>query len=242
MRVNMMSNIFAALVVLALTAACANVQFPKTEISTKIETFTEPPVGVKSTASIGDTLISQGIKVETPGIRLTAAYRTEWVRNSGHRAFPFFFEAATVLKKIGSMNGVPLYVGPSVGGVMAADGTQLGAPYGIAVTDGGEVKFVYAMGGVIEETPGRNAAFEKTTLVGENEKNFRQDFLYNGRNKEELFFSYREFKSDLARPAFQQDVRYLIADSKNIGFKSLRLRVLEATNQDITYIIEKPFD
>lgn len=70
---------------------------------------------------------------------------------------------------------------------------------------------------------------------------FRVDFLYQGLAKGVLKFSYREFTSGLARPAFSQDLTYdMEADgTASIGFKGMRIKVEKATNQNITYTVEK---
>jgi len=202
-----------------LLAACANVQIPQIDRGERADKFIVPAAGQVAKCSIGDAVISQVTKVERSAIRLKAPYRTEWIRNSGHRAYPFTFEAGAVLTRIGTIKGVPLYAGPSTGGILGSAGMQLGAPYGIAVTDEGDVRYVYSYGGVIEETPNRKASFSKTTIKNTEGRNFRQYFLYSGRNNKELFFSYREFKSDGARPSFQQNVRYLLTEKKilNLG-------------------------
>ena len=54
---------------------------------------------------------------------------------------------------------------------------------------------------------------------------------------------FREFKDDMARPAFTQDIEYdLEKDGTSIiGFKGLRIEVLRATNIDITYKVLKDY-
>jgi len=62
---------------------------------------------------------------------------------------------------------------------------------------------------------------------------FRQEFIYNGKTKDTLKISYREFKDDMARPAFYQDLSYDLSESRIIGFRDIRIEVIEATNTDI---------
>lgn len=68
-----------------------------------------------------------------------------------------------------------------------------------------------------------------------------QELIYNGRVGDELKFIYREFSNDLIRPAFTQEVQYDLSSSDVIGFKELRIKILNATNTEITYIVEKSF-
>ena len=66
---------------------------------------------------------------------------------------------------------------------------------------------------------------------------FKKTSLYQGKVNNEIKISYREFFGNVARPAFTQDVKYeLNSDGSAIlGFKGLRIKVLNATNTEITY-------
>lgn len=83
----------------------------------------------------------------------------------------------------------------------------------------------------------------KTTseIEVEEQGSFRVDFIYQGLAKGVLKFSYREFSGGIARPAFTQDLTYDIAPdgTASIGFKGMRIKVLKATNESITYVVEK---
>jgi len=53
--------------------------------------------------------------------------------------------------------------------------------------------------------------------------------------------SYREFKGGLARPAFTQDVSYQMDPdgTTTIAFRGLRIKVLKATRESITYVVNQ---
>lgn len=70
---------------------------------------------------------------------------------------------------------------------------------------------------------------------------FVQEFIYNGRVDNSIKFIYREFTESLARPSFQQEVQYDLDQSNIVGFKEMRIEIIEATNQKIEYIILKNF-
>jgi len=72
-------------------------------------------------------------------------------------------------------------------------------------------------------------------------KDFEQQLIYNGRVNNSLRFVYREFNNDMARSAFTQEVQYDLKESKIIGFKNVRIEVIEATNSSITYKVLKAF-
>lgn len=71
---------------------------------------------------------------------------------------------------------------------------------------------------------------------------FKQEFIYNGRVGNALKFIYREYVDDIARPAFTQDLQYDLAESKTIGFRGLRIEVLNATNTNIEYKVLSYFN
>ncbi len=75
------------------------------------------------------------------------------------------------------------------------------------------------------------------------DESFKYVVLYQGKNEKKIRLSFREFKDNLARPAFTQNIDYTLEKGKPtiIGFKGLRIEVLKATNIDITYKVLKDF-
>ncbi|WP_151899777.1 hypothetical protein [Sulfurimonas hydrogeniphila] len=76
------------------------------------------------------------------------------------------------------------------------------------------------------------------------EDSFKYVALYQGKKGNLIKISFREFKDNMARPAFTQDIEYeLEKDGKTIiGFKGLRIKVLKATNMNITYKVIKDYN
>lgn len=218
-------------------ASIAAVQPSKVE---RTETIQWPAIGQKATGTLGTSLVTQGTKVYVPGIKLRQAYQTEWVRNSGSRAFPFIFDPDTPLRMAARHNGVPIYVGSVAGGLPGPDGKPVGN-YGLGVRDDGSVAYVYLSGGVIDETPGRTIQFERTEIIAQSPDYYQQEFIYSGRNGDALFFTYREFKENVARPAFTQQATYSLKDGNVVGFMGLRLEVIQARNTEIEYRLLSSF-
>ena len=83
----------------------------------------------------------------------------------------------------------------------------------------------------------------KYTLVSKapvfDQDSFKYEALYQGKIGNKIKISFREFKDNMARPAFTQDIEYELNKNATtvIGFKGLRIKVLKATNLDITYKI-----
>jgi hypothetical protein len=66
---------------------------------------------------------------------------------------------------------------------------------------------------------------------------FKAEFIYTGIDKGSIHISYREFSNNLIQPALQQELHYDLNKSDQITFRSLRIKVLEADNRRIKYMV-----
>ena len=83
---------------------------------------------------------------------------------------------------------------------------------------------------------------EKVKLQGIAADAFQQTLIYSGKVGDKINIGYREFSSNVARPAFNNDVEYDLKDSTTIGYKGALIEVLEATNQSIRYRVIRNFN
>lgn len=115
--------------------------------------------------------------------------------------------------------------------------------YGVMLLPNNElIAIQYALGNRFAKYQLKNQIdFEIIKADVPSEKNFIQEFIYNGRSGNTLKFYYREFNNDLIRPAFTQEAQYDISESDTIGFRKLRIQVLEATNTSIKYKVLSGF-
>ena len=81
-----------------------------------------------------------------------------------------------------------------------------------------------------------NGQFETTSA-----ENFQRTLYYKGKSGNEIYFDYREFSDDMARPAFTQDLIFDLKESDIVGFRGMRLQVLSATNTQIKYRVLQNF-
>ncbi|WP_320035466.1 hypothetical protein [Halarcobacter sp.] len=86
--------------------------------------------------------------------------------------------------------------------------------------------------------------YEITQSTSFQEDSFKYIALYQGKKNNIIKISFREFKNNMARPAFTQDIEYELDKDGTalIGFKGLRIKVLKVTNFDITYKVIKDYD
>ena len=69
------------------------------------------------------------------------------------------------------------------------------------------------------------------------EDSFKEELIYTGRSGNTIHISYREYKQDFARPAFFQELRYDMGQSTKVVFKQYKLKIIEATNEYIQFIV-----
>ena len=81
----------------------------------------------------------------------------------------------------------------------------------------------------------RKADYEKKKYPVTNSDSFQQTLIYSGKVGDKINVGYREFSSNVARPAFNNEVEYDLSESKIIGYKGARIEVIEATNEYIKY-------
>lgn len=72
---------------------------------------------------------------------------------------------------------------------------------------------------------------------------FKYIALYQGKVGNKIKVSYREFIENMARPAFTQDIEYELNEGKptTIGFKGLRIDIIEASNMNVKYKVTKDY-
>jgi hypothetical protein len=96
------------------------------------------------------------------------------------------------------------------------------------------------LGGTLSESKGKwtdKKLFEKFKIF-EKEGMFIGELIYTGLMGSIIRMTYKEYIEDIARPAFFQDLTYELTESKIIMFKTLRIKVLEATNSFLIFIVE----
>jgi hypothetical protein len=77
--------------------------------------------------------------------------------------------------------------------------------------------------------------FTKSIHQTRDELSFRKELVYAGISQNMVSILYREFTNDMARPAYSQDLKYDLSESKTFGFRGSRFEIIKATNQGLTY-------
>lgn len=84
--------------------------------------------------------------------------------------------------------------------------------------------------------------YRKITITKLTSESFRRELIYTGVSQNTVTLQYREFKDNLARPAFTQELKYDLSQGKEIGYNGARFEIINAGNVELTYKVIKPLD
>jgi len=85
-------------------------------------------------------------------------------------------------------------------------------------------------------------AYERSEQMVPRTDSFKYEILYQGTSRNSLKLLYREYIDNLARPAFFQDVTYdLDSMPTTVTFRTVRIEVLDANNNEIVYRVLSGF-
>jgi hypothetical protein len=229
MRTDKLLRVFIFGSFMAALVGCATPVYNYVPISTEIS---EPPLDFVSVAHVGDILVRQGRYIEKDAILLNEAV------------------------SVGLLSTYTLARGYYVKQGEDAD-TEFYLP---SNRDGGRIekslladvpKIVQAYKSIqkicvvtVFNVPAckNDAPFSRVKQQTESRDSFQQALIYSGRVGNKIRIGYREFSSDMARPAFNNEAEYDLSDSKIIGYKNAKIEIIEATNESIKYKVLRNFN
>lgn len=237
----------AALVAGLALSGCATTPIQISDYSTTRE-FDDPAVGVVSSRGVGETMVTKGKRTTGPALEVAA--ETQFNKAEGEKSIMTCAVTAMpgTYYKRGTYSKDPVGAecfGPVTFRVTNADGsTNWNCPGQSAIADichaGGTTYFIAHLAAKIflKQDFDKIKRVEKSV---EGRPNFVQELIYNGRSGDTIRLLYREFAEDMIRPAFAQDLQYDLRESKVVGFRDLRLEVLDANNTEIRFRLDKGF-
>jgi hypothetical protein len=75
------------------------------------------------------------------------------------------------------------------------------------------------------------------STIGLKAQTLRTELLYTGRSGTVIHLLYREYADDIARAAFSQALTYDLALGNVIAFDRFQIRIVDATNQQIAFVV-----
>jgi len=209
--------------------ACAS----SVPIRQNIENISYPELNTITKNSIGDILLTQGIRTTYPAIEIMHDINGPGAM-IGRGNIPKGIYIAV------SMEGNNVIYKPRSNDAIMTEAVGI-----IFLVYSNDILNIAWRGGFGNLVKGRNIekdSYKKTEITIESSSDFQQTLIYTGREGNIIKATYREFSSNLARPAFTVDVTYDLKDSDIIAFRGARLQILEATNTLITYKVLSNFN
>ena len=203
---------------------------PKYNYQAVPQNISKPPINSINEAYVGDKMLEQGVFIERE-----ALYVPEVTKHSGYT-----FSVGYYLKTGEDAKGIyfqAINMIPNGGNLQK---TFIVDPFKAVMLDSkGEiciVTFINAKACTDEHQA------KVSTLGVAADNSFQQTLIYSGKVGNKINVGYREFSSNVARPAFNNDVEYDLNESKTIGYKGALLEVIDANNQSIKYKVLKNFN
>ncbi len=184
-------------------------------------------------AEIGTSLVTAGKIIKTEAVEVIAPFEFK----SGF--FNFRFVTGDIYPLVKTSKGYKIFY--------LTSNWKDGRYWGIAINEKNTNEVYSALISTIglvkiRKKDNYKTSINMTVIKSLCEDCYSQELLFTGAKGTVLSFTYREFIGNIARPSFFQNVEYDIEKSNIIGFKGVRLKILEYTNTSIKYEILKTFD
>ncbi|KXO78207.1 hypothetical protein AYL20_07475 [Acinetobacter venetianus] len=193
-----------------------------------ISNISKPPLNSINTVSVGDQMLVQGT------LRQNDVIEFSQVTQAGMYKIP----AGQYNKTGESEKGKFFTIISTTGGLVTK--SFLADPMQAIMTTSDGSLCIITVFNVKSCHQGKSFNIKKVNIASEN--SFQQTLIYSGKVGNKINIGYREFSSNMARPAFNNDVEYDLNESKQIGYKGALLDVIDANNQNITYKVIKNFN
>lgn len=210
----------------------------KINYTPKSEQISFPEIGREVSVSVGENMLSQGTKTLTKGI----------VLNNDNNIRNYTFSKG-FYPQIGEDENYTYHsyrMGHSSEGFgfIRITGGLLGPMVNDAVSlraarHKQELCVDRSVGAKMCDT---EKSYERSELPIVSENNFQQSLIYSGRVGNKIKIGYREFGGGMARAAYSNEVEYDLGDGMEITYKGARIKILEANNRQIKYIVESNFN
>ncbi|QGP80678.1 hypothetical protein [Sphingobium sp. CAP-1] len=228
---------YCALALAVTLAACASTPAPNYTPTRVPISF--PKLNEETKVSLGEDMLRQGFYTEEDGIelrqennikgyRISAGFYPQIAEDKENTYHSFRLqsnrEGAGYIPQARDFLGLPLPFPQSVRASKTKQETCI-------ITGG--------LNGPICDT---EHDFKRTRQPVLSERDLQQTLIYSGRVGDRIRIGYRESSGNMARPAFSNEAEYDLSTSSEIAYRGARIKVLEADNQKIRYIVLSNFN
>lgn len=219
---------------LLLMVGCGSSK-PAMTFMPKLSVVDIPALGEVVAVELGETLVKKGLVYEYDAIDLHNTVTLNFARMGSYKA-TLNPSKLVAFKRQGN------YVYYKSNNIILR-GERTSGGLKINLNDPKDVRgfWDYALPMTPEPKAQPDPVISATKVIDLNSPNFMQELIYNGRIGNSLKFLYRESSYNTMRVPFNQEIQYDLADGTVIGFKGVRIEVLDATNTKIKYKVLSTF-
>ncbi|MBS7669213.1 hypothetical protein [Croceicoccus gelatinilyticus] len=231
-----MKRIASCFLALSL-AACAGTPAPNYIPVSKEISF--PEIGVVTVASLGEDMVKQGIYTETDGIETSSENNIK-----GYKLSPGFYPQISEDEEY-TYHSFSMRSSRDGSGYLISNRDFLGFPLAIPQSisaSKSKQETCVVVGGINGKACDTEHAFVRTRRPSLSDRDLQQTLIYSGRVGDRIKIGYRESSGNMARPAFSNEAEYDLTTSDEIAYRGARLKVIEADNQKIRYIVLSNFN
>jgi hypothetical protein len=235
----MHSKLWFAFVIATLLSGCMSTPIKIADYSQQ-QTFDAPRAGERISRNTGEVMLRMGSRVVGPAIQLSDQVRFNKAEGEASVMTCAVTAAAGLYPKRGEYTANPKGAecfGPVAMQLTLSDGrTNFNCPgqllmWDICVDAGNNYFAVFALTkALLKQDFERIRRTER--VVGEG---MVRELLYGGRVEDRVLLTYREFTESSDKPSFVQELQYDLGESEVLQFRDLRLRVIEASGQGVTF-------
>jgi len=203
---------------------------PKYNYQATPQNVSKPPINSVNDAYIGDKMLEQGIFIEREALFIAKTkkfggytFSEGYYLKVGEDVKGSYFQAINMISNGGNLQK-----------------NMIVDPFKAVMLDSKNEVCVITVFNAKVCSENSDAKISKIGIAADN--SFQQTLIYSGKVGNKINVSYREFSSNVARPAFNNDVEYDLSESKQIGYKGALLEVIDANNQSIKYRVLRNFN
>jgi len=242
-----MKYIIPILLIASLLSGCATKSKLMTRTYTPAhyseEVVSFPALNTDAKVEIGQSIIFTASRTVVPAIKLTHDLRHDW-ENLG-KQYAVTIHAGMLSAKGKDKEGVYFQAKKKVIGQEVESGRVDELTGGIYLphnkSQPSEI-FLLRSDRIPLNDPHPEIDYSVTSDEEWGENSFKRELIYSGVSQSTVSILYREFKNDMARPAFSQELKYDLSQSKIIGFRGARFQVIKATNIELQFKVLKNID
>ncbi|MDN5644392.1 MAG: hypothetical protein L0G67_03415 [Acinetobacter sp.] len=217
--------------VLGLGLVLGGCATPKYNYQATPQNISKPPIGTSNKAFVGDKMLEQGVFLEREALYVPTSFK-----HSGYTVSEGYYLKTGEDKKGSYFK--PLNMIPNGGNVQK---NFINDPFqAVMLNTENQICIVTTLN--VKSCSKQEHAARLSTVGIAADNSFQQTLIYSGKVGNKINIGYREFSSNLARPAFNNDVEYDLNESRVIGYKGALLEVIDANNQSIQYKVLKNFN